>query len=67
MACMAVFLTPIAMATTQLTRATHSETAVPWNPEECTIPARVRMSWVVVTDNDGSRRLRAKWLPVDSD
>jgi len=67
MACMAVFAPTVAMATTQLARATRSGIAAPWNSEERMVQAHVRMSWVVVTGKDGSRQLRTKWLPVDSD
>jgi len=64
MACIAVF-TPMAMATTQVARVIRYESAEPWILEKTMARQPLRMNWVVVTDKDGKRALRAKWLPVD--
>jgi hypothetical protein len=49
MICMKTFAETMAMATTQLARAEKSN------------ERKLRMSWVVVTDADGGRRLRMLW------
>lgn len=64
MACMAAFA-PMAMATTQVARVIRYESAGPWISEMATGRLPLRMNWVVVTDKDGSRRLRAEWRPDD--
>jgi len=50
----------MAVPTSQLTRATQCQEAtfeqLGRNPEQ-----KLRMSWAVVTDNDGKRQLRIKW------
>jgi len=60
MTCMTAFAEAMAMPTTQLTRAIQYEGAASWqlgrNAEHTP-----RMSWVVVTDNDGRRQLRIQW------
>ncbi len=65
MACMTAFAGSMAMATTQFARAIPDrviqyEDAALWRLESNgkRIP---RMSWVVVTDQDGGRHLRMLW------
>jgi hypothetical protein len=42
------------------------EAAPAWQTEFCPQQcSSLRMSWVVVTDNDGSRRLRMQWASDD--
>jgi hypothetical protein len=65
MACIAIF-SPMAMATTQVTRVIRYESAEPRVSEKTSERQPLRMNWVVVTDKDGSRRLRAEWLRTDS-
>ncbi len=66
MACIAVF-SPMAMATTQVARVIRYEPAEPWISEKTMPRQPLRMNWVVVTDKDGSRRLRAQWRTADRD
>lgn len=49
------------MATIQLTRATCVSAC--WQPrdEQETKSRPLRMSWIVVTDNNGNRHLRQRW------
>jgi len=63
MACITLFAQPLAMATTQLTRAVHYEVAP--NPQlERTVERKsLSMSWVVVTDSNGNRKLQIQWTP----
>jgi len=61
MACMTLFAPPLAMATTQLTHAIPCESAAPWQFQENSDRNTLRMSWVVVTDGSGARRLRMQW------
>ena len=64
MAC--ITLAPaMAMATTQLTRATGYEVSAPWQHEQHMERQPLRMNWVVVTDNNGSRSLRMQWIAVE--
>jgi hypothetical protein len=60
MTCATVFAATMAMPTTQLTRAIQYEDAASWQLGRNTEHAP-RMSWVVVTDNDGKRQLRIQW------
>jgi hypothetical protein len=60
MTCTTVFAETMAMPTTQLTRAIQYEDAASWQLGRNTEHAP-RMSWVVVTDNDGKRQLRIQW------
>jgi hypothetical protein len=60
MACITLFAPPMAMATTQLARAVHYEAAS--QQFDGSVPRNsLRMSWVVVTDNNGNRTLRMQW------
>jgi hypothetical protein len=63
MSCMALFAPPMAMATTQLARAVHYEDASVWQLGSKVERNCLRMSWVVVTDSDGSRKLQMQWRP----
>ena len=65
MACMTLFAQPMAMATTQLARAIHCEKA-----SACPMDGNVErkplsMSWVVVTDGNGNRKLQIQWAPSE--
>ena len=64
MACMTVFAPTMAMATTQLARAIHGD-ASSWHVEPKAELKSLRMSWVVVTDENGERRLRMQWVAVE--
>ena len=61
MACIILIAQPLAMATTELPRAIRYQDAAAseWIPVAENSP--VRMSWVVVTDNDGAQRLLMHW------
>ena len=58
MACITLFATRVAMATTQLARVIHCEGVS--TPQLVSNVERnsVRMSWVVVTDSAGDRHLQ---------
>jgi len=68
MACITLLAPPIAVTTTQLARAIHHEAAAPWQIE-LNLQQRniLRLSWVLVTDSDGSRRLRMQWASADDE
>ena len=61
MACMTLTAQPLAMATTQLARVVDYECASTWQPEMAVERTPLRMSWVVVTDDDGKEQLRMRW------
>ena len=61
MACIAVLANPLAMTTTHFTRAICREENFRWQPEIPTDSRPLRMNWVVVVDNSGSRHLRMNW------
>jgi len=61
MACITLVAQPLAMATTQLVRAIRYEPAFPWHQESKAESSSLRMSWVVVTDQQGKRQLRMQW------
>jgi hypothetical protein len=65
MACITLFAQPIAMATTQLVRLSHHETASTRGSEGNVERKFLRMSWVVVTDEKGNRQLRMQWASAD--
>ncbi len=46
------------MATTQLVRAIHYENALAWQQESKAECSSLRMSWVVVTGENGNGQLR---------
>jgi hypothetical protein len=62
MACMTLFVQPMAMATTQLARVIGYEVSAPW-PEQNIGRQPLRMNWVVVTGRNGNRKLRMQWTP----
>ncbi|HEY6302827.1 MAG TPA: hypothetical protein VIX14_07145 [Terriglobales bacterium] len=61
MTCMTVFAEAMAMPTMQLTRAVQYEDARFRQWEGIAERKSPRMSWVVVTGNDGGRQLRIQW------
>jgi len=61
MACMTPFAQPMAMATTQFTRAMCCECADLRQFDGSTANKTLRMNWVVVTDRNGARQLRMQW------
>jgi len=63
MACMTLFAQPLAMATTQLARVLHYENTCRFegNVERNSLS----MSWVVVTDENGNRKLQIQWAPSE--
>ena len=56
------FAQPMAMATTQLARVVHHENVLVEPKAEL---KSLRMSWVVVTDENGKPRLRMQWAAVE--
>jgi len=62
MACITL-VAPMAMATTELTRAIHCEHAWTWQFQENVERKSLSMSWVVVTDGNGNRKLQVHWTP----
>ncbi len=64
MACIAL-LAPMAMATTQLNCEVSYEVSVPWPWEHQMERQPLRMNWVVVTGNNGSRMLNMQWVTTD--
>lgn len=66
MACMTLFAPPMAMTTTPLARVVQYQDAPAWQLEANVESKPLRMSWVVVTDKNGSRRLQIQWArPAD--
>ena len=64
MACITLLSQPVAMATTQLTRAIGYQAPTPaYQQEKERQP--LRMNWVVVTGKDGSRKLSVQWATVE--
>ena len=61
MACITLFAQPMAMATTQLARETHYQDTPVWQAEGNLEHSCLRMSWVVVTEENGNRRLQMQW------
>jgi hypothetical protein len=53
----------MAIATTQLARVIHCDSASTWQLEGTVERQPLSMSWVVVTDSDGSRKLHIEWTP----
>ena len=64
MACITVFAPTMAMATTQLSRVVRYEASASWQMEENSGRAPLRMSWVVVTEESGNRKLSIQWAPT---
>jgi len=65
MSCMTLFAQPMAMATTQLASAIHYEDATLRQVEPKAEHKPLRMSWVVVTDENGKRQLRMHWVAIE--
>ena len=63
MACITLVAQPLAMATTQLARIVHYEVAPDWQLEGTVERKSLSMSWVVVTDSNGNRKLQIQWAP----
>lgn len=61
MSCITVFATPAAMATRQLAQAECYDVCVSWPTETQVDRKRLSLSWVVVTDESGKRRMEARW------
>lgn len=66
MSCMKIFVHEAAMATMELKRAASHEVVVPWPAEQKPETRALRMSWVVVTDENGKRSLCSRWS-IDAD
>jgi hypothetical protein len=64
MVCMTVFAPPMAMATTQFARVVRYEASASWQMERNTERTPLRMSWVVVTDDGGTRKVCMRWAPA---
>jgi hypothetical protein len=62
MACITTIAPPMTMATTQFTRETARKAFAPVEFDYSSTPQSPRMNWVVVTDSNGSRRLRMNWM-----
>jgi len=60
---MTLFAQPMAMATTQLVRAVQPEDTFSWLESKAE-QQPLRMNWVVVTDENGKRKLRMHWVAV---
>jgi hypothetical protein len=58
MASITLVIPPMAMATTQFARVIGYEVSAPWQSEPTTGRQILHLNWVVVTDKNGSRRLR---------
>jgi hypothetical protein len=63
MACITLYAQPLAMATTQLARAVHYKVAPNAQLERTVERKSLSMSWVVVTDSNGNRKLQIQWAP----
>jgi hypothetical protein len=63
MACMTLFAQP--MATTQLVRVAQYEDLSVQQTETNVDHSALRMSWVVVTGNNGKRELQMQWASRD--
>jgi hypothetical protein len=65
MACITLFAQPMAMATTQLARAIHNEYVSASQLEGDVERKSLSMSWVVVSDINGKRKLQIQWVPSE--
>jgi hypothetical protein len=61
MACITFIAPLVAMATTQLAREIRYQDASIWQAEGNLEHNSLRMSWVVVTEENGNRQLRMQW------
>lgn len=66
MACITLFAQPMAMATTQLARAIHNKYVSASQLESDVERKSLSMSWVVVSDINGNRKLQIQWGPSDN-
>lgn len=64
MSCMKIFVHEAAMATMELKRAASPDVVIQWPVEQKPESRALRMSWVVVTDENGKRSLCARWNVV---
>ena len=67
MSCATLTVFDISMATTQLGSAERSECVWPLSQPKHSQQRYRIMNWVVVTDDNGMRRLRLQWCVADSD
>lgn len=67
MCCITLTAMEATMATTQLTREFSQETRTSWLPRQTAERMHLRMNWVVVTDKNGNRQLRAVWKALAED
>jgi hypothetical protein len=58
-----IFTAPEAMMTTEFMPGGRAEVRTPWLPQH-SVENRVRMNWIVVTDDKGKRQLRSNWNAV---
>lgn len=58
-----IFPRPEAMMTTEFMPAGGRKARTPWLPQHSD-ENRVRMNWIVVTDPQGTRRLRSHWNAI---
>jgi hypothetical protein len=65
MSCITLFAQEAAMTTNQLVRVAGHAVCAPWWVEPKAEHAALRMSWVVVTDENGKRSLRSRWNLAD--
>ncbi len=65
MACITLFAQSMAMATTQLARVIHCESISSCHLEDHVERKAPSMSWVVVTDSNGNRKLQIQWTPAE--
>ena len=65
MACITLLAQPMAMATTLLVSAVQREENFSERVEPNVEHNSLRMSWVVVTDENGERQLRMRWVKQD--
>ena len=61
MTCMILTAPEITMATTQFMRAAYCERCLSVEESFATQHQPLRMNWVVVTDENGNRRLQMGW------
>lgn len=59
------FAQEAAMTTNQLARVAGHEACAPWSVEQQAEHRVLRMSWIVVTDENGKRSLRSRWNMAD--
>jgi len=66
MSCITLTILDAMMTTTELMPAVSRENNTPWLPQN-TGQKPVRMNWVVVTESDGTQRLRLNWNAAQDD